>query len=246
MPMSRGRAVLYGALGGGLLGLMASALVAGRYALGSAVAVPLSEGSTRAGVSFEVATGGLYLAVLVIGMLGGLAIAGIAYGIGHESEPTAARFPLRFLLPVAALVSGLVAYGVLRAGLGAFGDIQAGVATISVSALTLTAAVAGAVAGAVTSDITDRLARPRVLGLEGAAWPTSGGALMSEMGRAVATPVLALVIAASFAVPLSQLLVAAEGTLAVALFAIAAGGILGGAALLAYRPWERRRGDTAG
>ena len=246
MPKSRARAVLYGALGGGLLGLMAMALVGGRYALGSAVAGPVSQGSSRADISFEVATGGLFLAVLVVGMLGGLAIAGIAYGIGRESEPAAPKFPLRYLLPAAAFVSGIVAYGVLRAGLGAFGEIQAGVATISVLALTLTASLAGAVAGAVTSDITDRLARPAMLGLEGEAWPTSGAALMGEMSRAVATPVMALVIAAAFAVPLSQVLLAAEGTLAVALFAIVGAGILGGAVLLAYRPWDRERNGAAG
>lgn len=239
MPKSRARAVLYGAVGGGLLGLMAVALIAGRYALGSTVAVPVSEGSSRADISFEVATGGLFLAVLVVGMLGGLAIAGIAYGIGRESEPTAPKFPLRYLLPVASLVSGIVAYGVLRAGLGAFGEIEAGVATVSVLALTLAAALSGAVAGAVTADITDRIARPALLGLEGEAWPTSGGALMGEMSRAMTTPILALIIAAAFAVPLSQILLAAEGTLAVALFASAGAAILVGAVLLAYRPWDR-------
>lgn len=240
MSKSRIRAVLYGAIAGSILGMSAMALFGGRFGLGSAVATPTSEGSVHASVEFMASTGGLYLIVLVIGVLGGLIIAGTAFAVGRENDPESPRFPLRYLLPVAAVVSALAAYTGLRVGLGGWGDITAGVATISVSAMVGIAAVTGAVAGALTSSIVDRLARPETLGLGGAAWPSSPGALMSDMVRAVGTPLIAVVAAGGFAIAFSEILLAAEGTAAVAIFSGMGAVALGGAALMAYRPWDKK------
>lgn len=238
MSRSRIRAVLYGAIAGGILGLSAMALFGGRFGLGSVAALPRSEGSTRASAEFVVSTGGLYLLVIVIGFLGGLVIAGTAYAVGRESDPDAPRFPLRFLLPVAGVVSALMAYVGLRIGLF-WGEVGSGEATIAVNAMVMTALAAGAGAGAVTSAIVDRLARPATLGLGGVAWPRSPGALVSDMAHAIGTPLLAIVFAGGFAIAFSELLLAIHGTGAVAIFAAVATIALGGASLMAYRPWDK-------
>jgi hypothetical protein len=141
-------------------------------------------------------------------------------------------------------VSGITGYAVLRAGLGLGSDIDAGVVVIAVSSFVLIALVSGLVAGGVTTFIVDRLARPDLLGLGGAAWPTSSRELVGAIARAVGIPLVAVAIAGIFALGLAQLLLTAEGTLAVILFSIAAALVLGGAALVAYRPWERN-GDGA-
>jgi hypothetical protein len=235
---SRLRAVLYGAVVGGFLALIAFVVLGGRFALGAAVATPLISGSPRAAITFSASSGGTYLIVVFAGMLGGLVVAGITYAVARESEPEAPKFPLRYQLPLAALVSGITAYAALRGGIGGFADIADGVVTVTVFRMTLVILIAGVVAGAVTAYVVDRLARPELLGLEGEAWETRRG-VMTSMTRAVGTPVLAVMIAGAFALGLSQVLLEAEGTLAVALFALAGALVLGGAVLLAYRPWDR-------
>ena len=106
--------------------------------------------------------------------------------------------------------------------------------------------VSGALAGAITAGLVDRLARPETLGLGGEAWPTSPTALAGEASRAIGTPIIALVLVAGFAVALAELLLALEGTAAIVVFIVAAAAVLGGATLLAYRPWDKGSGEAAG
>ncbi len=236
----RVRASIYGAVAGALLGLVFLVFWTGRGALASidGVLAGPAAGTTRA--EFAVSSGGLYMLVVLSALLGGLAIAGIAYALGREAEPLSPRFPLRYLLPAAAIGSVVVAYAVTRTGLGAAADIEAGVVTVSAFRMTVIAAAAGAGAGAITAGAVGALARPVFLGLEGEAWPTSGRAVLAEMMRAVGAPTVAIVVVAALAIGLAQLLLAIEGTGAVAVFGIAAGIILFGAAFVAYRPWERQ------
>jgi hypothetical protein len=237
--------VAYGAVAGGFLGLIAVALLGGRFALNAAVATPVADGSPRASIEFVASSGGMYMLVLLAGIVGGLAIAGITYAVGRESEPDAPKFPLRWLLPTAGFVSGVAAYATFRAGLGLFADITAGVVTISVSQLVLIALSSGAVAGAVTAFIVDRLARPESLGLGGVAWPSGARELLGAMTRAVGLPIMAVVIGGVFALGLSQLLLGVSATTAVVIFSVVGVLVLGGAVLLAYRPWERDRDVSA-
>lgn len=245
MATSRLRAVLYGAVTGTLLALMSMALFGGRFGLQSAVAIPVAEGSPIATTYFVASTGGLILLVIVIGVLAGLAIAGAAYAFARESDADAPMFPLRYLLPVAGVVSALFAYLGLWVGVLGWGDDTAGITTIPVLDLIVIAAVTGAVSGSITAAIVDRLARPVALGLGGVAWPTSPGALMGEAARAVGTPIIAVVVAGGFAILLAEVLLALEGTAAIVVFGLAGAFVLGGAALLAYRPWESRRTENA-
>lgn len=242
---SRIRAALYGSLAATLLALVAYVLLGGRFALGAAIATQLREGSPRAAIDFSGSSGGLYLIVLIAGIGVGLVVAGITYAAAREREPDTPKFPLRYQLPIAGLVSGITAYTVLRAGIGSLADIEAGIVVVSVVRFTLIVALAGAVSGAITGYVVDRLARPDLLGLGGVAWE-SRGAVMKSMARAVGLPVVAVVIAGGFAVGLSRVLLDAEGTLAVILFSVAGTIVLAGAALLAYRPWERRETEPSG
>ena len=66
----------------------------------------------------------------------------------------------------------------------------------------------------------------------------------NDLHYAVGIPLVAVTVAGVFAIGLAQVLLTAEGTLAVVLFSLAAALVLGGAALIAYRPWERD-GDGA-
>ena len=118
--------------------------------------------------------------------------------------------------------------------------------TIPMPAMIVGGLVSGAVAGAITAGLVDRLARPEILGLGGEAWPTSPAALVAEAGRAIGTPIIALVVVAGFAVTLAELLLALEGTAAIVAFVVAAAAVLGGATLLAYRPWDKGSGEAAG
>lgn len=241
-PRSRGRAVLIGAGAGAALGLLAMVVFGGRFALQSATATQRSDTDVRAAIEFVASSGGLYLIVVFLGAAVGMAVAGISYAVGREANAEAPRYSLRALMPLAALVGAGTAYSVVRLGLGLWADITAGVVTIPVNRMILILAAAGAITGALTGDAVDRLARPELLGLHGVAVPQSTGAMMSEMSRAVGTPIVAFLVAAIFAVALSQLLLGVAHisvNLATAIFSLAGAVVLAIAVLLAYRPWER-------
>ncbi len=245
MRTYRLRTVTYGALFGALLSLMAMALFGGRFALGSATATPVADGSAVARIGFEASTGWMYLLAVMAGLVAGGCIAAATYAVGREAQPEAPRFPLRWVVPVAAGVAALFSYGGLRTTLLLGGETTEGIGTISLVAMVVGLLITGAVAGAITAAVVDRLARPETLGLGGAAWPTSPRALIGEAARAIGTPMMAMVAAGGFAVVLAETLLALEGTAAVVVFSLAAATVLGGATLLAYRPWERRSGDAA-
>ncbi len=243
--MSRLRAVLYGSIAAGLLSLVAVAILGGRFGLQAAVATPVFEGSPQASIAFVASSGGMYLIVVTAGIVLGLIIAGVTYAVTRETEPDSPKFPLGWLLPIAGFTSAVAGYATFRAGLGLESDITAGVVAVPVTSLVITALISGLVAGGITTFVVDRLARPDLLGLGGAAWPSSSAELMGAMARAVGIPLVGVAIAGVFAIGLAQLLLSAEGTLAVVLFSVAGAIVLGGAALLAYRPWDRSDGATS-
>ncbi len=234
---NRLKATVYGAVAGAFTGLALLVFWTGRTALGSIDGVML-RGTARGRSEFVVSSGGLYFLVIVSAVIGGLAIAGIAYTLGRESEPESPKFPLRFLLPTAAIVAATMAYAVLRVGLGASAGILNGVVTISVFRMVVLAVVVGAVAGGITASTVDALARPANLGFEGAAWPTSTRAFLTEMMRAIGGPTIATVTVAAFAIVLSQFLLQLHGAASVAAFSVVGAIVLGGAAAIAYRPWD--------
>ncbi len=237
MPQ-RARSVVYGAVGGALLALVGLAVFGSRASLGSIEGVLLEPAAGRGRSDFVISSGGLYLAVIILGVLGGLVIAGAIYAFGSR-DVTERRFPLRYLVPTAGITAAIMTYAIMRAGLGALATIELGTVTVSVFRLIIVCMAAGATAGGVTASVVDALARPSFLGFAGEAVPHSPAAFMREMTSAVGAPTIAVVVAAAFAIGLSQLLLALHGTAAVAAFSIVAAIVLGGAALVAYRPWEK-------
>ncbi len=240
---NRLKATVYGAAAGAFAALALLVFWTGRTALGSVDAVNL-RGIARGRSEFVVSSGGMYFLVVVSAVIGGLAIAGIAYALGRESEPDSPKFPLAYLLPMAAVTSIVIAYAVLRFGLGATATIEEGVVTISVYRMAVLAVVTGAAAGGITASAVDALARPAVLGLEGEAWPTSTRAFLGEMVRALGGPTIATVTIAALAIGLAQLLLTFHGAASIAIFSVVAALVLGGAAAIAYRPWDRE--NTSG
>lgn len=213
-----------------------------RASLQSVDGVLLDPATGRGRADFVISSGGLYLVVVIIAMLGALAIAGIVYAFGKESDPEGMRFPLRYLLPTAAITSAIMAYATLRAGLGAAASIDAGLITVSAFRLIMITLFSGLVAGAVTASVVDALARPGFIGFEGEAVPATPRAFVKEMLSAIGTPTVAVISVAVFAVGLSQILLSLHGAAAVAAFSIVGALVLGGASLAAYRPWDRSPG----
>jgi hypothetical protein len=89
-----------------------------------------------------------------------------------------------------------------------------------------------------TTAVVDTLARPAFINVEPDEIPQSSGEMIGEMMRAVGAPILGIVGAALFAILLSQALLAIDGIAAVVVFAVVAALILGGATLIALRPWD--------
>lgn len=234
--MKQLKASMYGAVAGGVVAMALMAIFIGRFAVD---ALDVIDGRA----SFEASTGSVYLLVVVISLLGGLAISAVTYAFGVESEPETQRFPLAWMLPIGAVVAALFSYAVLRFGVGLAGDISAGVLTISVMRMVIVALVMGVVAGGITGAVVDALARPSVIRFEGEAAPESPQAIVAEMLQAIGAPVIALIVGAVFAIALSQVLLAVEGIGATIIFSVVGAVVLGGAALIALAPWDR--GDAA-
>jgi len=230
--VKRVMAAMYGAVAGALTALVLGAVFAGRFALTS---LTVSDGRAV----FEASSGAVYLLVVVIGLLGGLVIAAVTYVFGVETEPDAQRFPATWMLPIGAVVAALFSYAVLRFGVGAAGDISAGVITISTARMVVIMVVIGVVAGSITAAVVDALARPSFIGFHGEAAPASTSEMVREMIHAIGAPVIAIIVGAVFAISLSQILLAIEGTGAVVVFGVVGAVVLGGATLIALRPWDR-------
>ncbi len=236
MPQ-RVRSVVYGATGGALLALVGLAVFGSRASLGSVHGVLLDPAAGRGRSDFMVSSGGLYVAVIILAVLGGLVVAGAIYAFSTR-DAGERRFPLRFLLPLAGITAAIMAYATLRAGLGAVATIDLGTVSISAFRLIIVSMAAGAIAGGATASVVDALARPSFLGFEGDAVPRSSAAFMREAASAIGAPTIAVVMVAVFAIGLSQILLSLHGAASVAAFSIVGAIVLGGAALVAYRPWD--------
>ncbi|MFQ5554409.1 MAG: hypothetical protein ACE5GC_03420 [Acidimicrobiia bacterium] len=237
--ITRARATFHGALAGGFLALVSLAFWTSRTSLASVVGVESADEGVAGRAEFVVSSGGLYAAVIIASVIGGLAIAAVVHATVRESVSDRRVIPIGYVFPAAAVLSAAGGYVAARSGLAALADIDAGVVTVSVFRLAIVVLIAGAVAGAVSAGGVHAFASPEFLRLGGEAWPSSGSAAMGEMMRAVGGPTMGAVVVAAIAIGLALLLLELEGALAVAAFGIVAAMVLFGAALLAYRPWDR-------
>ncbi len=225
---NRSTVVLSGALAGGLIAIALLVLFAGRYAMD---AIGLTSGGDA---ELAVTNGALFLATVVVSLVGGAVVSAVAYGASSDDDEGQTRFELGHIMPFGLVAAVAGGYSILRAGLGFAGDSEAGVVTVTVAALALTALIAGIVTGALVAWVVSTLAAKSIVGLEGEAAPTSTAAMMRAATRAVTGPMLAIIVIAALAIALAQLLLAAEGIAAIAIFSGAAAVVLLGAAGAAY------------
>ena len=227
-------------MAGGLIAVVLLALFVGRFAIET---VGLSNGGDG---ELVVTSGALYLATVVVALLGGTVVSAIAYGASSDGNESVTRFELAHVMPFGLVAAVAAGYGLLRAGLGLAADADAGMVTTTIAALAFSALVAGLVAGGLTSWIVATLAAKSIVGLEGEAAPASTGAMMKAAMQAVTGPMLAIVVIAALAIALAQLLLAAEGVAAIAIFGGAAALVLLGAAAAAYLGGSNGDNGTAG
>ena len=182
---NRSTVLLSGALAGGLIAIALLALFAGRYAT---EAIGLSDGGDP---EIAVSSGALYLAVVIISLLGGLVVSVVAYGASAEGDDEGTRFELTHIVPFGLVTAVASGYSIVRAGVGLTAEAEAGVTTINAGALALTALVSGIVTGALVAWVVATLAAKSVVGFEGEAAPASTAAMMRAAARAVTGPMLA-------------------------------------------------------
>lgn len=228
-----------GSIAGGLLGLLALALASTRV-LDAGLTVPVrDDGLVEA--SFAVGQAGMYLLVLVAGAIGGAILAMIGYAFTTQADATARRYGLGPIAALGAVTGAPIAFAAARAAVGLAGDITAKTVVLPVFRASLVAAAAGAVTGLVIVVAVERLSRPEVLGMGGAAAPRSLGQFVRDAAAAVGLPAMGLAVAAVAVFGFSRVLLESDPTVALIAFGGIAGLILGGTALLAARPPRRPR-----
>lgn len=228
-----------GSVAGGLLGLLALALASTRV-LDAGLTVPVrDDGLIEA--SFAVGQAGMYVLVLVAGAIGGAILAMIGYAFTTQAEPTARRYGLGPIAALGAVAGAPIAFAAARAAVGLAGDITAKTVVLSVFRASFVAAAAGMVTGLLIVVAVERLSRPEVLGMSGAAAPRSVGQFVRAGATAVGLPAVGLAVAAIAVFGFSRVLLEADPTLALIAFGGIAALILGGTALLAARPPRRPR-----
>jgi len=204
------------------------ALFAGRFSMN---AIGMTDNGDA---ELSVTSGALYLAGVVVAVVGGAVVSAVAYGAGSASKDDTTRFELIHILPFGLVAAVAAGYSVLRAGVGFAGTTDAGVVSIPAASLAVTVLIAGLVAGMLVAWVVSTLAAKSIVGFEGQAAPVSTAAMMRAATRAITGPMLAIVVIAALAITFSQLLLAAEGTAAIAIFGGAAALVLLGAAGAAY------------
>ncbi len=235
--MKRLTATIAGAVAGLVVAAFFMAFFGSVTALETVDAVPLIGG--RARPMFQMTTGAFYLLTIFLGLIAGALIALVIVALSKERRPEEADFPFSALLPMTAVLGGLLAYTAMRAGIGAAGSIETGVITISVFRMLVTTAVAGAVIGAIIGWTSDALVNPAFLGLEGVAWPKSRAEFIRAAMGTMLPPFAAIIAMAVVAVILAQILLAAAEAFqlgAVVVASVLAALVLAGASALAYRP----------
>ena len=234
-------AMALGAAAGAIGGLGVLAMAAARLLDGGLGAVVEPSGGARA--EFLVSQGGLFLLVIVAGLLGGAVLGALGYVVARETEPDAplvALGPLTLVGSTTGLVLGLA---LTRAMIGLTADISGGIVTLSVSRATIVTLVVGAATGLAIGGGVERLSNREIYGFEGEAWPANPVAFARDAFAAVGLPVLALVVGAAAVWGLSVVLLEVSTEAALVVFGGVAAVVLGVAAFVASHPPQQRNGD---
>jgi hypothetical protein len=190
--------------------------------------------------TFTATTSYMGLLTFILGAVGGVVLAAVAFVTGRARDPQGPRFAFGWLAIVGIVLGGSTAFAVVSLGVTVAGERVSGTVMMPVTAMVVAVAVAGVIGGAITTPVVDALARPATFGAQNAATPVTSAAFWSDMGRAIGVPVLAIAIGALLAIGLAEILLNADSAaVSVAIFAAVGAVILGGTALLAIRPWSR-------
>jgi hypothetical protein len=234
-------AMVLGAAVGAVAGIGALALAASRIIEGGLAAT--TGGATGvARAEFVVSQGGLYVLVVVSGLIGGALLGALGYSVAREAAPEARRVALGPLVILGAGAGVVVTFAMSRALVGLTADISGGVVTISVFRGTIVALAAGAATGLVLGGAVERLAHPEVYGFGGEAWPANPVAFLRDAAVAVGFPVLALVVGGLAVWGLSRVLLESSKEVAIVVFGAAAAAVLAAAAFFAAHPPRGRNG----
>lgn len=240
-------ATLNGAIAGVLIALGCVAWFGGYLGIDTVEAVTSIPNTPAAEPQFVATANSLWLMLFLLGAAGGLIVATISYGVGRVVDPEADAFPAGWLLLLGTVLGAVVAFSTVRLGVTIWGDLEADIMSVPVATFILIAAVAGLLGGAIIAPIVDALARPATMGPRNEATPISSRAFWMDLGGAIGVPLLAVAIGAIVAISLAQLLLSVDSNIvAVVIFSVFAALVLGLAALLAYRPWDRSSGNSTG
>lgn len=234
-------AIALGGTLGAILGLAVVALAAGRVIGSGITAVVFDEttGATRA--TFLVGQAGMYTLIVVASALGGAVIAAVGYSVGILIGPESERFALGPLTIIGALAGAVIGFAAARTAVGVGGTISGGVVSLSVFRAAMVALIAGGTTGVVIGGTVDRVARPEVLGFEGAAWPSNPVAFVRDAVTAMGLPTLGIVVSLAIVFLLSRVLLEADKTTSLVVFGATAALVLFGAAAIAAMPPRRGR-----
>lgn len=231
-----------GAVAGVLIAIIGMAMSAG-LVIDGAAGFTLVDGTAGTGRgTLTAGTDVFYLYVLLIGLLGGGAIAYLSAALARAWNPDEPRFSPMPVSLIGAVTGAVTAYVVMRSGIGLGGSIVDEVVTVSAFRAVVIFMTAGAVAGGTVALTAEWLSRPATVGLAGDAWPADRAAFTRENVPAMLIPLIAIILVAGVVIFLGQSLVAiAEslhdaGTAGVVIVAsLVSIIVLGGAAFLVYR-----------
>lgn len=234
MSRSSLTAAIAGAVAGALFGVITLALAAGRV-IGGAMTTA-ADGTPL----FSVTQSGLYLYVVIAGVVAGTLLALLGYAAGHQHGPDERRYGLGIIAALGAGTGAVVGFAATRAAVGLTGDIVATMVLLTPFRAALVAVTAGATTGVVVAMTGERLSLPAAYGFAGEALPRSFGQFVRDAAAAIGLPALGLVVGAGLVFGLSRVFLEADGTTGLILFGGVAALILFGAAAIAARPPRRR------
>ena len=144
------------------------------------------------------------------------------------------------LVLIGTVSGAVIGFATARTAIGVGGTISDGVISLSVFRAAVVALVTGAVIGTVVGGTVERVGRPEVIGLSGAAWPASPTAFARDAMAAMGPPTLGIAVALVVVFALSRVLLEADKTSALIVFGAVAAVVLFGAAAIAARTGGRR------
>lgn len=110
--------------------------------------------------TFSASASATWLAVIVGGVLGGVIIAVATHAVARVVDPESSSGSLILLVPLGAVVAGIVAMIVFPLGITVLGSISDGNAIVGVGDMVILVLLAGAIAGGAVAFVSYVIVRP--------------------------------------------------------------------------------------